>query len=292
MRWVIEVARRESISAAARALGVSQPALTRTIGEVESELGVELFYRSPQGVELTEEGERFNAGALRILSDFDSLLSEFPAEDGPLSGSLRVGFSPSGCLTYARAALAKLAASHPKLHISVFTGAAEAVCPRLLYGELDIVVGSSSYLERWRELDVQRHHQLCSVCLLRRGHPLAAEPNPTEIDVLRYPAIMVSSVHPVHSNLASRHIELGLPPFQPHYVTDNMDLILQLVENTDGYFPLTELGPGVEAYRKRFHILENVLKFPMHYLSVARPRNRKATRASCLFEQLFLASLA
>ncbi len=146
MRLTIEVARRQSISAAARSLGVSQPALTRSIAEIESELGVELFVRSPQGVEVTEDGERFIAGAVRVLGDVESLVSEFPSEDGPLSGVLRVGVCPSGYTAYAAEAVRHIVRSHPAVNIAVHQGSAETLCPRLLYGELDLIVGSSSYL--------------------------------------------------------------------------------------------------------------------------------------------------
>jgi DNA-binding transcriptional LysR family regulator len=291
IRLTIEVARRHSISAAARSLGISQPALTRSIAELEAELGVELFARSPQGVELTEDGDRFIAGAVRILGDVESLISEFPSADGPLSGTLRIGVCPAGNTLYVRRPVRRLAAEHPDAHIAVYPDSVEALCPRLIYGELDLIVGSSRYLEQWRELDVRRLKRLHSVCVLRRDHPLAGLSRVEELDVLRYPAVLPLSVDPSHSDLAARHIEYGLPPFHPQYATDDGEMIFQIVRVTDGYFPLMTLYPDAVAADERYLTLRDVIRFPEHYMSIVLPPNRKGTRLAAVFEELFAESL-
>lgn len=287
MRLAIEVARRQSISAAARSLGVSQPALTRSIGELEAELGVELFARSPQGVEVTEEGERFLAGAMRVIGDVDSLISEFPKADGPLSGALRIGVCPAGNSLYAQRPVRRLAAEHPNVQIVIIPGSAEDLCPRLIYGELDVIVGSSRYLERWRELHVRRMKRMHSVCVLRKDHPLSKLDSVEELDVLRYPGILPLSVDPSHSDLAARHIEHGLPPFHPQYATDDTRMLFQIVQVTDGYFPLMTLYPDALAADTRYMMLRDVIRFPEHHMSIALPPNRKVTRAAAVFERYF-----
>jgi DNA-binding transcriptional LysR family regulator len=287
MRLIVEIARRESISAAARSLGLSQPALTRCVAEVEAALGIEVFARSPHGVSTTEEGQRFVAGAMQILGEVESLVSGFPSQTGPLTGSIRIGVCPAGYGAYARSAVAEIAKRNPRVQISLFSGPAEALCPRLLYGELDLIVGSSSYLERWRELDVDHIRRLQSICVLRRKHPLAASSNVAEIDVLRFPAILWASVDPVHSDLAVRHLAHGLTPFHPHYVTDDIDLIMRLVRETDAYFPVMTLDPGADAFGSQYLKLHGVLEIPPHYLSIARARNRRPSRIASLFIDQF-----
>jgi DNA-binding transcriptional LysR family regulator len=69
LEMFVAVADRGSFSAAARALRLSPPAVTRGIGALESRLGVSLFHRSTRAVSLTDEGASFLPSARRILSD-------------------------------------------------------------------------------------------------------------------------------------------------------------------------------------------------------------------------------
>jgi len=70
---VVEVANTQSISKAASNLLMTQPGLSFSIKQLESELGAELFVRNNKGVELTETGNSFVAKAKRILREIDSL---------------------------------------------------------------------------------------------------------------------------------------------------------------------------------------------------------------------------
>src|SRR3984893_11745703 len=69
----VEVAERRSFSAAARRLAPSAPAGTRAIGELETRLGVRLLNRTTRAVSLTEAGDRFLAGARRVLAGFEEI---------------------------------------------------------------------------------------------------------------------------------------------------------------------------------------------------------------------------
>ena len=59
LRYVVEVADAGSITAAAARLFIAQPSLSKAVGELEAEMGVQIFERSSRGVAPTEEGTRF-----------------------------------------------------------------------------------------------------------------------------------------------------------------------------------------------------------------------------------------
>ena len=69
----VEVAERRSFVAAARRLRHSPTAVTRAIGELETRLGVRLLNRTTRAVSLTEAGDRFLAGARRVLADLEEI---------------------------------------------------------------------------------------------------------------------------------------------------------------------------------------------------------------------------
>src|SRR5260221_9576517 len=69
----VEVAERRSFATAARRLARSPAAVTRAVGELETRLGVRLLNRTTRAVSLTEAGDRFLAGARRVLADFEEI---------------------------------------------------------------------------------------------------------------------------------------------------------------------------------------------------------------------------
>ena len=86
----VEVAERRSFAEAGRRLGRSPTAITRAIGELEARLGVRLLNRTTRAVGVTEAGERFLAGARRVLADLDEIERAAVGEGTEPRGELRV----------------------------------------------------------------------------------------------------------------------------------------------------------------------------------------------------------
>jgi DNA-binding transcriptional LysR family regulator len=85
-----EVAERGSFAAAARRLRRSPAAVTRAIAELEARLGVRLLNRTTRAVSVTEAGQRFLAGARRVLADLDEIERAAAGEGGAPRGELRI----------------------------------------------------------------------------------------------------------------------------------------------------------------------------------------------------------
>jgi len=85
-----EVAERGSFAAAARRLGRSPTAITRAVAELEARLGVRLLNRTTRAVSVTEAGQRFLAGAKRVLADLDEIERAAAGEGRAPRGELRV----------------------------------------------------------------------------------------------------------------------------------------------------------------------------------------------------------
>lgn len=95
LRYFASVAREGSFLKAAGKLNVAQPALSRHIQSLEQEIGVELFIRTPRGVEMTESGRRLMEKAdfvLRFVSEIKSGINQLATEP---SGEVVLGLSPS-----------------------------------------------------------------------------------------------------------------------------------------------------------------------------------------------------
>ena len=288
LRYIVEVARAQAITTAAETLGLTQPALTRSIGEVETLLDTRLFHRLPRGMQLTETGERFVTQAKQILSQVDDLLADVIESAENVTGRLRLGVTPTGWLAYARPALGKLAVDYPGIRIEIINGTAQDLCPRLLHGEINAIVSSSKYLERWRDVEVTPLRSLDFGCLVRKDHPVTQITDPLETDILAYPVILPASVDPTYSTIAQRYMEHNLPPLQPHYVTDDWELIQTLLKSSDAYHP--HLYPGTSSADEGLLILKDLVTVPEHRLSLALSKLYPKSQATRLFEALMVAS--
>ena len=275
----------QSITTAAETLGLTQPALTRSIGEVERLLGTRLFHRLPRGMQLTEVGVQFVERARQILSEMDDLIADVSYSPERVAGRLRLGVAPTAWLAYARPALIRLAAEYPGIKIEIVNGTVQDLCPRLLRGELSCLLSTSSYLKRWRDLEIIGLRKLISGCLVRRDHPVTQLPEPTEADLLAYPVILPTSVDPTYSDIAQRYLHHDLPPPVPHYVTDDWELIKDLVRCSDAYHALV-YQEDVPIEDEGLRVLQGVIKMSEHKVSIAFSRLNPKSEAAALFERM------
>lgn len=102
MKYAVEVARAGSINKAAEALFVAQPNLSRSIKELEADLGITIFDRSSKGMLLTVEGREFISRAVQILRQIDEMEQTYKSGKGekqkfsvsvPRSGYISEAFS-------------------------------------------------------------------------------------------------------------------------------------------------------------------------------------------------------
>ncbi|MGG7644137.1 LysR family transcriptional regulator [Rhodovulum sp. YNF3179] len=104
MRWddirvFLAVARRESLSAAGRALRLDPATVGRRVQRLEEALGARLFVKSPQGYALSEAGQGFLAHAGAVEQAVTGALEETRGDPDLLTGSIRIG-APDGCATF------------------------------------------------------------------------------------------------------------------------------------------------------------------------------------------------
>jgi LysR family hydrogen peroxide-inducible transcriptional activator len=95
LEYLVEIADRESFSRAARACGVTQPALSAQIQRLEEGLGMTLFERQPRRVVPTAAGRRVIESARHVLRAVEALVDEATLLRDPLEGTLRLGVIPT-----------------------------------------------------------------------------------------------------------------------------------------------------------------------------------------------------
>ncbi len=292
IRHVVEVAHSESITTAAHTLAISQPALTRSIADVEKQLGVQLFVRMRRGMRLTEAGQVFVEQAQRVVKSVDDLFINTEDYLNLKLGRLRIGVGPAGYQSYLNGPMTELVKKHPGMQLEIAVGSAEQLAPRVISGDLDVLWGAARPLTQWPELNVTVLRDLHYGFMIRQNHPLTRLKKIREADLLKYPILLPATVQPFHVDVARRYAPNGLPPMHPKYVTDDFELVKSIVSSSDTFSHVASLSPTFAQRLKRFVVLEDVVKIPPQQLAYAVAANKAKSPAVEAFVAVATATMA
>lgn len=174
LRAFLAVAEHRSIRAAARALFVSQPAVTRTMRELERDLDVSLVRRSVSGIELTDAGLAFQVRASLLLEEMRRAREEllFMKEGG--HGHVAAAMTSTVGLTLLPAALETFIQRMPQAKVSLTEDAPTVALRKLQNGTLDFVVANTLPDSLPAEFSQQPLFLMQLMVGARNHHPLAA----------------------------------------------------------------------------------------------------------------------
>ena len=140
----VEVARLGNFTKAAEQLHLTQPSLSRQIATLETDLGAELFHRSRAGSRLTSAGESLLPWARRMLADASSVRREFAELAGLERGKVRLGATPTLCISLVAEVLAVFHDAHPNVELHLSEQGSRQLLDELEAGELDIALITTS----------------------------------------------------------------------------------------------------------------------------------------------------
>ena len=133
------IAEEKTFTAAAKVVNVTQAAISMQIRQLEDEIGLQVFTRTPRRVILTEAGEKLLERTRRILREHDSALQELAEIAGAEHGRLRIGSASAMFATdQLPNILEKLKTKYPNAEISVSSGTSKTLVDKIMHGETDI----------------------------------------------------------------------------------------------------------------------------------------------------------
>lgn len=144
LRQFVEVASRHSISAAAKHLNISQPALSRAIQKLEDSYGVPLFVRNGAGVALSPYGSALYSRAVRILPALDEAREEIEQLQGRTKAAIRIASGDLWGLAILPEVTREFAVSHPHIVVQIEIADEALRLEGLRNGVYDLVFGTFS----------------------------------------------------------------------------------------------------------------------------------------------------
>lgn len=187
LRCFVAVARKKSFVLAAEDLGLTQPAVSRSVRELESLLGHDLFDRSTRGAELTDRGRTFlqaaEAGLLKIAQGAQAVTGHIGTGE-----TVRIGALPNVCSQYLPSLVKDFKAAYPEVLMTIRPGTNVDLMDSLRRGETDFVIGRLSTSDDMRGLVFEALFDEPLVFVVRAEHPIATRP--TLQDALSYPLLL------------------------------------------------------------------------------------------------------
>ena len=193
LRCALALADYRSFARAAKAVHISQPALSRSIQELELRAGTRLFDRTSLGAEPTAAGAVFLEHARDVMSRASDLGREMDLLKGLETGELRIGSGTYPSNMYVDKAVARLLREHPAVKISISNDNWSNLLPLLRKRELDLAIIDAVAAESDTEMHVTRLRTHQGYLVLRSGHPLLAIDDAHQLaESWKYPFVATS----------------------------------------------------------------------------------------------------
>lgn len=173
LRDILAVSEHGSLRAAGRHLGIAQPAITRSIREIEHELGVPLFERHAKGVRLTPMGEVFVRRATTIDSELRRAREEIGQLKGRATGQVTVALSTASSIALLPRVVADFRRRYPEALLKISESFFHAAEAEILDGRIDFYVGPLDIAASTSKFTVEKLYDNSRLVVGRRGHPLS-----------------------------------------------------------------------------------------------------------------------
>lgn len=248
LRYFVIVAAHGSFNRAAQILHLTQPALSRQVKDLEEELGVKLFDRGKNAVQLTEAGKRFYDEAREVLARAELAIQRARGEAH--GDVLRVGYAPSATAGFLPQVLQRFQAEHPKVRIELADVSPPEMIRMAVDGRLDLVIALEPAVTvtagfQWTEL-----RRIAHVLVMRADHPLAklkriAPPRLRDLPLVG----LAQSAFPDYVP----HVRALLKPwgFEPHFVALETDGVSTLFATLEAHHAAAILAESVVEFMPR-----------------------------------------
>lgn len=190
LQTFIEVARQKSVGKAADVLTITQPAVTRTIRELEDYLGATLFEREGRGIRISPFGDVFLKHAGESIAAVRRGVDSIARAKHSVGPPLRIGALPTASASLMPGAIAEFLKAGTGSRATIVTGENRWLLDALRMGELDLVVGRLAAAERMTGLHFEPLYSEDVVFVVRSGHPLLRRASFSLAEIVNYTVLL------------------------------------------------------------------------------------------------------
>ncbi len=233
LRHFVALAELGSFAQTAKAVFLTQPALTRSIQSLEEELGGKLFDRMGRRIGMTPLGQEVLQRARLLVSDADALRRLSAGLDKGLTGKLRMGLGSGPGLLFSGLLMSHMATHHPHLQLSLSRGNTETLLRALKEQQLDAALVDIRAMRPSSDFEVSHMFEMRGGFMVRVGHPLLKKKAVSLEDIKAYP---IAST-PLSDEIARMLMSLYGPQANPEDLvtlrSDETSHIVEVARQTD-----------------------------------------------------------
>lgn len=275
----------------AKSLGITQPAVSATLLQIEASLEIALFRRLAAGMAVTEAGELLLFRVRRVLSELRHLEADIAQMRGEAAGRVAFAALPSSRTLLLPEAMARLTAAYPHIQISVVDAPFEILFADLHSGEIDFILTGigPEYMHADFRVEVIGRDGLAVV--VRAGHPLARRSHVTLSDLVAFPWVLRDRGAPSRELLNSVFAQMGVDA--PHVAVQAGDLgILRgLLVNSDMVSAVSPQHLSYEIEAGAIRVLDIDLRLSERDIGIVQHRDsRPSVLCGLLIEEIRRAS--
>ena len=173
LRLIAAIAQLGKLRLAAEFCGMTTPAASRMLADMESQLEAELFERGPKGMTPTPAGEVLVRHAAQLAHGADAMSAEFDAHMGGDGGSVRVGAVTGGALAIMIPAVLEMKRQAPNVDVSLDVSSSAHLMLGLERGDFDFTLSRIGPHDYSHQFEISPAKTESVLLMVRRGHPMA-----------------------------------------------------------------------------------------------------------------------
>ena len=237
-RLISAIAESGQLQLAAQHCNMTQPAASRMLAGLESQLGMVLFERTPKGMEPTPSGHLLAQHAARLVHDLDRLAEEFNELKTGRGGIVRVGSVTGPAIGHLVPAIQRLKSEAPSLDISVEIAPSSTLVHMLERGDLDFALARlPPHMDR-RDFAIEPARDEIVNLLVRDGHPLLGR-GPQSLATLHgFPWILQDQGAPIRHAIETAFSDESLSRPDNIIATSSLLMIIALLPQSDALAPM------------------------------------------------------
>lgn len=262
---LLVVARMGSMGKAAAELGVSQPVISKAIGDLETELRIRLLDRGPQGVEPTIYGRALLKCGVAVFDELRQGVRTLEFLSDPTAGELRLGCTEPLAAGFVGAVLEQLSPIYPRVAFDVATGDPRLLRDReLLERRVELIVTPTEALVPTAEIDAETLFDDQQVVVVGSKHRLATRSRVSLPELLRERWFLPPPDTIIGTQVAGAFHQAGIEPPVPQIRSFSVPLCHRLVA-TGGFVTMLPISMVALGSHRSLKVLRVVS------LKVSRP---------------------
>ncbi len=286
LRHFLKVTELGTFTRASEEVGLSQPALSRSIARLEEELGQPLFERQTRSVALTEAGSLLLGKAKQILTLVDDAKAEI-SDDGE-TGRIRVAAIPTVAPYFLPKRLKVFQAKYPHSKLIVHEDTTENLLKKLSDGMVDLVIAAIPLIVKYLQIEPLFVEELLLVTASE--NPLAKQKHIQASDLESLPFVLLGEAHCLTGSIVSYCRNKSFHPVSVER-TSQLAMVQELVALNHGVSLVPEMASAIDKDKRRvYRSLEGTK--PTRTIAMVTNPYRYQSQLQRNFEEIIRASVS